>query len=66
MPGPGIAHIGFAMVILGAVLSNAKKDIISNNQFGDLEVLNEALSNDEGPAALGRRHPGHGHVLCEL
>jgi len=45
--GASIAHIGFALVILGAVLSNAKKDIISNNQFGDLEVLNEALSNDE-------------------
>lgn len=45
--GASIAHIGFALVIFGAVLSNAKKDIISKNRFGDLAMLNEALSNDE-------------------
>lgn len=45
--GASMAHIGFALVIFGAVLSTAKKDIISTNRFGDLSVLNEALSNDE-------------------
>jgi len=45
--GASIAHIGFAMVIFGAVLSNAKKDIVSQNRFGDLAMLNESLSNEE-------------------
>ena len=45
--GASIAHIGFALVIFGAVLSNSKKDIISQNRFGDLAMLNEALSNEE-------------------
>ena len=45
--GASIAHIGFALVIFGAVLSTAKKDIISANRFGDLAMLNEALSNEE-------------------
>jgi cytochrome c-type biogenesis protein CcmF len=45
--GASVAHIGFALVILGAVVSNAKKDVISSNQFGDLAMLNEALSNEE-------------------
>ena len=45
--GASIAHIGFALVIFGAVLSTAKKDIISTNRFGDLAMLNEALSNEE-------------------
>ena len=45
--GASIAHIGFALVIFGAVLSNAKKDIVSQNRFGDLAMLNEGLSNEE-------------------
>ena len=45
--GASIAHIGFALVIFGAVLSNAKKDIVSQNRFGDLAMLNESLSNEE-------------------
>ncbi len=45
--GASIAHIGFALVIFGAVLSNAKKEIISQNRFGDLAMLNESLSNKE-------------------
>lgn len=45
--GPSLSHIGFALVIFGAVLSTAKKDIISANRFGDLAMLNEALSNEE-------------------
>lgn len=45
--GASIAHIGFAMLILGAVLSNAKKTIISQNVLGDLNQLNEALHNNE-------------------
>jgi len=45
--GASIAHIGFATLILGAVLSNAKKTIISQNVLGDLNQLNEALHNNE-------------------
>jgi len=45
--GASIAHIGFALVIFGAVLSNAKKEVVSQNRFGDLAMLNESLSNDE-------------------
>ena len=45
--GASLSHIGFALVIFGAVLSTAKKDIISANRFGDLAMLNEALSNEE-------------------
>ena len=45
--GASIAHFGFAMLILGAVLSNAKKSIISQNTLGDLNQLNETLHNNE-------------------
>lgn len=45
--GASLSHIGFALVIFGAVLSTAKKDIISANHFGDLAMLSEALSNEE-------------------
>ena len=45
--GASLSHIGFALVIFGAVLSTAKKDIISANRFGDLAMLNESLSNEE-------------------
>lgn len=31
-PGSSIAHIGFSLVIMGALVSNAKKNIISNNK----------------------------------
>lgn len=30
--GPSIAHIGFAMIMMGALISNGKQDIISTNE----------------------------------
>lgn len=45
--GASIAHIGFALLIFGAVISTAQKDIISRNQIGDISALNEELNNRE-------------------
>ena len=55
--GASIAHIGFAMVIFGAVLSNAKKDIVSNNRFGDLASPQRGPVQRRGPAAARRATP---------
>ena len=38
---------GFGLVIFGAVLSTSQKDIISQNQIGDISTLNEELNNRE-------------------
>jgi cytochrome c-type biogenesis protein CcmF len=46
--GPSIAHIGFGMIILGAVISAGHKTIISENNNGiRLEMLNEEFKNNE-------------------
>lgn len=45
--GSPLAHVGFGMVIFGAVLSTSQKDIISQNQIGDISTLNEELNNRE-------------------
>ena len=46
--GASIAHIGFALVLLGALISTSKKDIISKNTSGkDLKGLGETFSNDD-------------------
>ncbi len=45
--GASIAHIGFALLIFGAVISTSQKDIISRNQIGDIRALNEELNNRE-------------------
>lgn len=48
LAGPSIAHIGFGMVILGAVVSAGHKKIISENNNGiRLEMLNEEFKNNE-------------------
>jgi len=48
LAGPSIAHIGFGMVILGAVISAGHKKIISENNNGiRLEMLNEEFKNNE-------------------
>jgi len=48
LSGPAIAHIGFAMVILGAVVSAGHKKIISQNNNGlNLEMLNNEFKNNE-------------------
>jgi cytochrome c-type biogenesis protein CcmF len=43
--GSSIAHIGFGLILLGALVSNAKKEIISRNIRGDLRTIDKELSN---------------------
>lgn len=44
--GANIAHIGFALILLGALISTSKKDIISQNTSGkNVESLGEKFSN---------------------
>lgn len=45
--GSPLAHVGFGMVIFGAVISTSQKAIISQNQIGDISSLNEELNNRE-------------------
>jgi len=45
--GSPLAHVGFGLVIFGAVLSTSQKNIISQNQIGDISTLNESLNNRE-------------------
>ena len=45
--GSPLAHVGFALVLFGAVLSTSQKEIISQNRIGDLATLNEELNNRE-------------------
>ena len=45
--GSPLAHVGFGLVIFGAVLSTSQKNIISQNQIGDISTLNEELNNRE-------------------
>ncbi len=43
--GSSIAHIGFGLILIGALLSNSKKEVISQNIRGDLRTLDKDLSN---------------------
>ena len=46
--GASIAHIGFALVLLGALISTSKKDIISQNTSGkDVSQLGKSYSNND-------------------
>ncbi|WP_306643413.1 cytochrome c biogenesis protein CcsA [Sanyastnella coralliicola] len=45
--GSAIAHIGFGLLIFGAVISTSQKDIISQNQMGDITTLNNDFDNRE-------------------
>ncbi|MBK9149430.1 MAG: cytochrome c biogenesis protein CcsA [Flavobacteriales bacterium] len=46
--GPSIAHTGFALVLLGALVSTGRKQEVSMNMRGmDLRVLNEGFSNSK-------------------
>ena len=45
--GSPLAHVGFGLVLFGAVLSTSQKEIISKNQIGDISSLNEELNNRE-------------------
>lgn len=46
--GASIAHIGFALILLGALVSTSKKDVISQNTSGkSIESLGENFSNND-------------------
>jgi len=46
--GTAMAHIGFALIILGSVVSAGHQQIISeNNKYVDLSILNPDFSNNE-------------------
>jgi len=46
--GASIAHIGFAMIMLGALISTSKKDFISQNSSGkSVESLGKSFSNND-------------------
>jgi cytochrome c-type biogenesis protein CcmF len=45
--GSPLAHVGFGLVLFGAVISTSQKQIISQNQIGDISSLNEELNNRE-------------------
>jgi cytochrome c-type biogenesis protein CcmF len=46
--GASVAHIGFALVLLGALISTSKKQVISQNTSGrDISGLGEKFSNNE-------------------
>lgn len=46
--GPSVAHIGFAMVLLGATISTSKKEIISRYVKGPLlSSINKAFDDNE-------------------
>lgn len=46
--GASIAHIGFALVLLGALISTSKKEVISQNTSGkDVAQLGKSFSNND-------------------
>lgn len=46
--GASIAHIGFALLLMGSLISTSKKDVISQNTSGkSVESLGETMSNNE-------------------
>ncbi len=46
--GASVAHIGFALLLLGALVSTSKKQIISKNTSGkDINSIGEKISNNE-------------------
>jgi cytochrome c-type biogenesis protein CcmF len=46
--GPSIAHAGFALVLLGALVSTSRKEEVSRNTRSmDLRFLNEGFSNNK-------------------
>jgi cytochrome c-type biogenesis protein CcmF len=45
--GASVAHVGFAMILLGALISTSQKAIISQNRIGDITTLNKDLKNNE-------------------
>lgn len=48
LAGASIAHIGFAMILVGALISTSKQEVISRNTSGiDISSLGEKFSNND-------------------
>lgn len=48
LAGASIAHIGFGMILLGALISTSKQEVISRNTSGiDITSLGEKFSNND-------------------
>lgn len=45
--GASIAHIGFSLLLLGALISTSRSDVISRNYKNDVEFLGKDFSNNE-------------------
>ncbi|MBI3501699.1 MAG: cytochrome c biogenesis protein CcsA [Bacteroidetes bacterium] len=45
--GASVAHIGFGMILLGAMISTSRSEKISINQKGDVEIFGKDFSNRE-------------------
>ena len=45
--GASVAHIGFGMILLGAMIATGKSEKISINQKGDVEIFGKDFSNKD-------------------
>lgn len=45
--GPSVAHVGFALLLLGALLSTSLSEKISINRKGDVEIFGKDFSNQD-------------------
>ncbi|MFZ6052201.1 cytochrome c biogenesis protein CcsA [Halocola ammonii] len=45
--GSSVSHIGFALLLIGALVSTSQSEKISQNRFGDIRDLSEDLKNQE-------------------
>jgi cytochrome c-type biogenesis protein CcmF len=46
--GASLAHIGFGLILLGALISTSKKEVISQNTSGkDINALGEKINNND-------------------
>jgi cytochrome c-type biogenesis protein CcmF len=45
--GASVAHVGFALVLLGALMSTSKKDVISRDNSGNLKRLTDQISSND-------------------
>ncbi|MFT4678016.1 MAG: cytochrome c-type biogenesis protein CcmF [Flavobacteriales bacterium] len=43
--GASVAHVGFAMIMIGAVMSTSQQHTISENHLGDLREMSEEFDN---------------------
>ena len=45
--GASVAHVGFGMILLGAMISTSRSEKISINQKGDVEIFGKDFSNKD-------------------